>query len=67
MCCVERMFLSLFLQISIGVFGFPEYTITEPLTPKEIAQIMYQQCMPYQPIEAVLQQEVVQILYYYNA
>ncbi|XP_019849301.1 PREDICTED: phosphorylase b kinase regulatory subunit beta-like [Amphimedon queenslandica] len=46
-------------EISIGVFGFPEYTITEPLTPNEIAQIMYQQCMPYQPIEAVLQQELL--------
>ena len=52
------LFLPLFFQISIGVFGFPEHTITEPLTPKEISQIMYDQCMPYEPIEAVLQQEV---------
>ena len=45
--------------MSIGVFGYQEYIITEPLTPAEIIQIIYKQCMEYQPIEAVLQQEVM--------
>ena len=45
-------------QVTIGVFGYPEHIIMEPLSPKEISSIVYGQCMPYEPVEAVLQQEV---------
>ena len=46
------------LQLTIGVFGYPEYVITDPLSPKVILKLIYDKCLPYDPIEAVLQQEV---------
>jgi len=45
-------------QVTIGIFGYSEHVVTEPLTPKEIVHIVYEKCMPYDPIEAVLHQEV---------
>ena len=45
-------------QVTIGVFGYAETTIMEPLSPKEIVKIIYDMCFPSDPIEAVLQQEV---------
>ena len=44
--------------MTIGVFGYAEHVITEPLSPKDIVKIIYDMCMPSDPIEAVLQQEV---------
>ena len=44
--------------MTIGVFGYAEHVITEPLSPKDIVKIIYDMCMPADPIEAVLQQEV---------
>ncbi len=57
--------------MSIGVFHYSEYIITEPMSPAELSDIIYDQCMPHEPIEAVLQQEVwhipiLFILYYTN-
>ena len=40
------------------MFGYAEHVITEPLSPKDIVKIIYDMCMPFDPIEAVLQQEV---------
>ena len=45
-------------QVTFGVFGYSEKVVTEPISPREILAIIYDHCMPYQPIEAVLQQEV---------
>ena len=44
--------------MTIGVFGYPEHVISEPMGPKDIVKIVYDKCMQYDPIEAVLQQEV---------
>ncbi len=35
--------------------------VSEPMSPKEITEIIYEKCMPYNPVEAVLQQEVKQL------
>ena len=40
------------------MWGSPEHVISEPLGPKAIVKIIYDNCLPYDPIEAVLQQEV---------
>ena len=45
-------------QVTIGVFGYPEHVISEPMTPKDLVKIIYDKCMPFDPTEAVLQQEV---------
>ncbi len=50
--------LFLLLQMTIGVFLYPEHVISEPLGPKDIENIVYDVCQPYDPVEAVLQQEV---------
>ena len=47
-----------FPQVTIGVFGYPEHVISEPMTPKDLVKIIYDKCMPFDPTEAVLQQEV---------
>ena len=44
--------------MTIGVFGYPEHVISEPMTPKDLVKIIYDKCMPFDPAEAVLQQEV---------
>jgi hypothetical protein len=44
--------------VTIGVFGYPEHVISEPMTPKDLVKIIYDKCMPFDPAEAVLQQEV---------
>lgn len=44
--------------MSFGVFGHPELIVREPLSPKEIMHLIYDKCLPYDPVEAVLQQEV---------
>ena len=44
--------------MTVGVFGYAEYVISEPLSPKELVKIIYEKCMPFDPIECVLQQEV---------
>ena len=46
------------IQVTIGVFGYPEHVISEPMTPKNLVKIIYDKCMPFDPTEAVLQQEV---------
>ena len=48
----------LFVQVTVGVFGYPEHIISEPLSPKVLVKLIYDYCLPYDPIEAVLQQEV---------
>lgn len=40
------------------MFGYAEHVVTEPLGPKDLVKIIYDMCMPADPIEAVLQQEV---------
>ena len=44
--------------MTIGVFGYAEHVVTEPMSPKDLVKIIYDMCMPADPIEAVLQQEV---------
>jgi phosphorylase kinase alpha/beta subunit len=46
-------------EVTIGVFGYAEHVISEPLSPKDIVKIIYDMCMPADPIEAVLQQEII--------
>ncbi|KAL5467658.1 hypothetical protein EMCRGX_G031920 [Ephydatia muelleri] len=46
-------------EVTIGVFGYPEHIISEPLSPKELEEIIFKNCMPYDPVEAVLQQETI--------
>ena len=50
--------MCIYPQVTIGVFGCAEHVITEPLSPKDIVKIIYEMCMPFDAIEAVLQQEV---------
>ena len=40
------------------MFNYPEGVISEPLTPKAIVSMVYEKCMPHNPIEVVMQQEV---------
>ena len=40
------------------MFGYAEHVLTEPMGPKDLVKIIYDMCMPVDPIEAVLQQEV---------
>ena len=40
------------------MFGYPEHIITEPLSPKVLVKLIYEKCLPFDPVEAVLQQEV---------
>lgn len=55
-----RMLIILFVpsQVTFGVFGYPEFIVSEPISPKEIVRVVYEKCMPFDPVEAVLQQEV---------
>ena len=46
-------------QLSIGVFGHKEITITSPLNPKQISDILYTTVFEVNPSEAVLQQELI--------
>ena len=46
-------------QLSIGVFGSQEITITSPLSPAEISKILYTVVFDVEPSEAVLQQEII--------
>lgn len=46
-------------QLSIGVFGHSEITITSPLSPAEISNILYTVVFDVNPSEAVLQQEII--------
>lgn len=46
-------------EVTIGVFGYPEHVISEPMTPKDLVKIIYDKCMPFDPTEAVLQQEIM--------
>ena len=46
-------------QLSIGVFGSQEITITSPLSPAEISKILYTIVFDIEPSEAVLQQEII--------
>lgn len=48
--------------MTVGVFGYAEYVISEPLSPKELVKIIYEKCMPFDPIECVLQQEVYRFM-----
>lgn len=52
------MILCLHVQVTFGVFGYSEYIVSEPISPKEIVRVIYEKCMPFDPVEAVLQQEV---------
>jgi phosphorylase kinase alpha/beta subunit len=45
--------------VTIGVFGYAEHVVTEPMSPKDLVKIIYDMCMPADPIEAVLQQEII--------
>jgi phosphorylase kinase alpha/beta subunit len=46
-------------EVTIGVFGYAEHVVTEPMSPKDLVKIIYDMCMPADPIEAVLQQEII--------
>lgn len=46
-------------QLSIGVFGHEEVTVSSPLSPAEISKLLYTIVYPVDPSEAVLQQEII--------
>ena len=46
-------------QLSIGVFGHEEVTVSSPLSPSEISKLLYTIVYPVDPSEAVLQQEII--------
>ncbi|XP_022700055.1 probable phosphorylase b kinase regulatory subunit beta isoform X2 [Varroa jacobsoni] len=45
-------------QLTVGVFGKSEYVIDHPLTPQQVQQLIYSQCLDY-PYHAVLMQEIL--------
>lgn len=48
--------------VTLGVFGSEEQVITKPLNPSAIGSMIYKLCLPVEPCEAVLQQELILIL-----
>ncbi|CAH1778896.1 unnamed protein product [Owenia fusiformis] len=46
-------------QITLGVFGHEEEVVDKPLSPQEIQDILFTKCLPYDIIQAVLQQEMI--------
>ena len=42
-------------QLTLGVFGHEEISITDPIPPAEIGKILYSTVFPVSPREAVLQ------------
>ncbi|XP_026470112.1 probable phosphorylase b kinase regulatory subunit beta isoform X1 [Ctenocephalides felis] len=46
-------------QITVGVIGHKETVFDKPMTPSEIASVIYNTIQPYDMTQAVLQQEVV--------
>lgn len=48
--------------VTLGPFGNEEQIITKPLNPSTIGSMIYTLCLPVEPREAVLQQELILIL-----
>ena len=46
-------------QVTIGVFGYDEEVIDNPLPPRDIKNILYNRCSGYDVTQAVLQQELI--------
>ncbi|KAM4614391.1 phosphorylase b kinase regulatory subunit beta isoform 2-T4 [Discoglossus pictus] len=46
-------------QVTLGVFGYEEVVISNPLSPGVIKDLIYKKCSPYDEREAVIQQELV--------
>jgi len=47
------------LQLTISVWGKDEEVIDKPIAPSDIKKILYDRCFPFDPIQAVLQQELI--------
>lgn len=46
-------------QITVGVYGHEEEVLDKPVSPNEIRNLLFSKCMPHNPFEAVLQQEII--------
>jgi len=46
-------------QLTISVWGKDEEVIDKPMAPNDIKKILYDRCFPFDPIQAVLQQELI--------
>ena len=46
-------------QLTISVWGKDEEVIDKPMAPNDIKRILYDRCFPFDPIQAVLQQELI--------
>ena len=45
--------------MTISVWGKDEEVIDKPMSPNDIKRILYDRCFPFDPIQAVLQQELI--------
>ena len=48
--------------VTVGVFGNEEIVISKPISPSYFGHMIYKLCLPVEPREAVLQQEMILIL-----
>ena len=48
--------------VTVGVFGNEEIVISKPISPSSFGHMIYKLCLPVEPREAVLQQEMILIL-----
>lgn len=46
-------------QLTVGVVGGVEVVLDKPMTPSEIQEAIYRHCPTDDPVQAVLQQEVL--------
>ena len=46
-------------QLTISVWGKDEEVIDKPMSPNDIKRILYDRCFPFDPIQTVLQQELI--------
>lgn len=46
-------------QVTLGVFKEDEVILDKPVAPKELTEILYRQCRPFDIRQAVLQQEII--------
>ena len=58
-CCFVCLVLVNGKQLTVGVIGGVEVILDKPMTPSEIQEAIYSHCPVDDPVQAVLQQEVL--------
>ena len=56
---IDLIELLLCFQLTISVWGQQEHVVDKPVSPNDIREILYTRLYPYDPIQAVLQQELI--------